>query len=315
MDDEKKRAIRKSYLPIFSLCILALAVLMPCYVSPYTIISLNNIFMFIALTVSWAVFSGPSHYISLASAAFFGTGIYVSAILGDSLPFPVIVIIGGLLSFLIAILVGLSSLRLRGMYFTIFTFGLSELIRHSVQWWEVNITGTVGRIVVSVDARTVYYSMLIVVVLTLVMAYFFKRSKYGLAMRGIGESEEATDHIGVNVNAVKIISFATSTFFMGTAGAIMATRWTYIDPAIAFDPLYSFMPVLMAIFGGIGQITGQIFGATALTLLADLLLTKFPYYYNLLYGIILVTVIIFMPKGMMGLRLPSIKRWQEGEAG
>jgi len=287
--------------PFLLLGLLVVAVLTPRYMPPYSIISLNNIYMYIILTVSWAVFSGPTHYISLASAAFFGVGIYASAILGDVLPFPLVVFIGGLLSFLIALLVGLSSLRLRGMYFTIFTFGLSELIRHSVQWWEVNVTGTVGRIVVSVDNETVYYAMLMIVLFTLAMAYVLSRSKFGLALRGIGESETATDHMGVNVNAVKIVCFAISTFFMGTSGAVMATRWTYIDAAVAFDPLYSFMPVLMAIFGGIDRIKGQVFGAVLLTLLADLLLTKFPYYYNLIYGIILVAVILFLPRGIVGL--------------
>jgi len=267
--------------------------------------------MYIVLTICWALFSGPTLYISLASAAFFGIGIYVSAVLGDLLPFPMIIGLGGLLSLLVALLVGLSSLRLRGMYFTVFTFGLSELIRHSVQWWEVNITGTVGRIVVSVENTTVYYAMLTIVLMTLALAYLIQRSKFGLALRSIGESEEAADHAGVNVNAVKIMAFAVSTFFMGTAGATMATRWTYIDPSIAFNPLYSFMPVLMAIFGGTRHIRGQVMGAALLTLLADLLLTKFPYYYMLLYGIILLSVILFLPQGLIGLQ-GEIKKWWKG---
>ena len=306
-----KRADPKRLFPLmFPFIIIILAAVVPRYLSPYTIISINNIFMYIVLTVSWAVFSGPTRYISLASAAFFGTGIYVSAVLGDALSFLVVIALGALLSFLLALLVGLSSLRLRGMYFTIFTFGLSELIRHSVLWWEVNITGTVGRLVVSMDNITVYYAMLTIVLLTLSMAYFIKSSKYGLALPAIGESEEATDHIGINVNALKILAFAISAVFMGAAGATMATRWTYIDPSIAFNPLLSFMPVLMAIFGGIRQIYGQIIGATALTLLADMLLTKFPYYYNLLYGIILIAVILFLPEGLAGIR-EKMTKWRE----
>jgi branched-chain amino acid transport system permease protein len=150
--------------------------------------------------------------------------------------------------------------------------------------------------------------------MTLGTAYFIKRSKYGLALSGIGESEDATEHIGINVNALKIVAFAVSTFFMGMAGATMATRWTYIDPAIAFSPLFSFMPVLMAIFGGIRHISGQVIGATVLTLLADLLLTKFPYYYNLLYGIILVVVILFLPGGLMSLKDIAAGWWGRDEA-
>jgi len=269
--------------------------------------------MYIVLTVSWALFSGPTHYLSLASAAFFGIGIYVSAILGDQLPLLLLIGLGGFISFLLALLVGLSSLRLRGMYFTIFTFGLSELIRHSVQWWEVNKTGTVGRWVIGVDHTTVYYIMLAILLITLVVAYILKHSKYGLALLSIGESEEAADHIGINVNAMKIITFAISTFFMGATGAIMATRWTYIDPSIAFNPLFSFMPVLMAIFGGIGHIFGQILGASVLTLLADFLLTKFPYYYMLLYGMILVMVVLFLPEGLTGLK-EEVKKWLGGRS-
>jgi branched-chain amino acid transport system permease protein len=308
-----KRAVSKKILySILLSFIFMLMGIMPPYVTPYAIILLNSIFMYIVLTVSWALFSSPTHYLSLASAAFFGVGIYVSAILGNQLPLPVVIGLGGFISFLLALLVGLSSLRLRGMYFTIFTFGLSELIRHSVQWWEVNKTGTVGRWVIAVDHTIVYYVMLSILLITLVVTYIIKHSKYGLALRSIGESEEAADHIGINVNAMKIITFAISTFFMGATGAIMATQWTYIDPSIAFNPLFSFVPVLMAIFGGIGKIFGQVLGATLLTLIADLLLTKFPYYYMLLYGIILVIVILFLPQGLTGLRTEGSK-WPKGK--
>jgi branched-chain amino acid transport system permease protein len=298
------------YFMLFSLCSILMAMIPP-YVSPYTIILLNSLFMYIALTVSWALFSGPTHYLSLASAAFFGLGIYVSAILGERLPLLAVIALGGFISFLLALLVGLSSLRLRGMYFTIFTFGLSELIRHSVQWWEVNKTGTVGRWVIGVNHTTVYYVMLGILLITLATTYAIKHSKYGLALLSIGESEEAADHIGISVNTLKIITFAISTFFMGATGAIMATRWSYIDSSIAFNPLFSFMPVLMAIFGGVGSIFGQILGAGVLTLLADFLLTKFPYYYMLLYGMILVVVVLFVPKGLTGLK-EELKRWREG---
>jgi branched-chain amino acid transport system permease protein len=294
---------------LFPFIVLVLAVFAPRYLPMFTIISLSDIYMYVVLTVSWAVFSGPTHYISLSSAAFFGVGIYVSAVLGEVLPFTAVVVLGGLLSLILALLVGLSSLRLRGMYFTIFTFGLSELIRHTVQFWEVNMTGTVGRLVISIQPVTVYYAMLVILLMTIGMACLIKRSKYGLALRGIGESEDATEHIGINVNALKIVAFAVSTFFMGTAGATMATRWTYIDPAIAFSPLFSFMPVLMAIFGGIRYIYGQFIGATVLTLLADLLLTKFPYYYNFLYGIILIAVILFLPGGLISLK-EIISQWR-----
>ena len=288
--------------------VLILLATIPLYVPPYPVISLTSIIMYVIITVSWAIFSGPTRYISLASAAFFGVGVYSSAILGEVFPLPAVIACGGLVSFMLALFIGLITLRLRGMYFIIFTFGVSELIRHFLLWWETKMMGTVGRWVVAVDHTTVYYIMLIIFVVALLTAYLIRRSKFGLALRSIGENEEAAAHIGIDVTALKIIIFAVSAFFMGAAGAIMATRWTYIDPKIAFNPLFSFMPVLMAIFGGTEQLYGPVFGAALLAYLEEILITKFPYYYMLLFGIILVVVILFLPTGLTGL----IEKWRKG---
>jgi len=291
---------------------LILLATMPLYVQPYFIILLNTIFMYIILTLSWAIFSGPTRYISLASAAFFGVGAYVSAVIGQVLSLPLVIATGGLVSFILALFIGLLTLRLKGIYFIIFTFGVSELIRHFILWWEAKFAGTVGRWVVAVDHTTVYYVMLIIFIMALLTAYHIRRSKFGLALRSIGEHEEAAAHIGINVTILKTITFAISAFFMGATGAIMATRWTYIDPGIAFNSLFSFMPVLMAIFGGIGQLYGPILGATILTLLEEVLITEFPYYYMLLFGIILIAVILFLPNGLVGLIEKLGKRGNKG---
>jgi branched-chain amino acid transport system permease protein len=126
-------------------------------------------------------------------------------------------------------------------------------------------------------------------------------------LQSIGEYEDAAAHTGVNVTMVKVTTFAISAFFMGAAGAIMATRWTYIDPKIAFNPLLSFMPVVMAIFGGMGQLYGPVIGAAVLTYLEQFLITRFPYYYMLIFGIIMLFVILYLPEGLAGL---IQKLWQ-----
>jgi branched-chain amino acid transport system permease protein len=273
----------------------------PLYASEYTVILLTSIFMYIVITVSWALFSGPTGYISLASAAFFGVGIYTSAILGRALSLPLVIGIGALASFCLALLVGALTLRLKGIYFVMFTFGLVELLLHFVLWWEVNITGTTGRVVPTVTNTTVYYFMLIIFVILMLTAYFIRHSRFGLALQSIGEYEEAAAHTGINVTALKITTFAISAFFMGAAGAIMATRWTYIDPRIAFNPILSFMPVLMAIFGGMGQLYGPIIGAAIFTYLEEFLITRFPYYYMLIFGIVMIVAVLYMPDGLVGL--------------
>jgi branched-chain amino acid transport system permease protein len=290
------------------LLILVLLATFTLYASAYTVILSTSILMYVVLTVSWTIFSGPSGYISLATAAFFGVGLYTAALLGNELPLPLVILIGGLASSCLALLVGALTLRLKGIYFAIFTFGLVELIKHLLLWYEIKVTGTRGRFVVLVDNDTIYYVMLIILVALLLTAYLIRRSRYGLALQSIGEHEEAAAHIGVNVTAVKVITFAISAIFMGAAGAIMATRWTYIDPYIAFNPLLSFMPVLMAIFGGVGQLYGPVLGAAVFAYLEEVLITRFPYYYMLIFGIILVIVVLYLPNGLVGL----VQKWQKG---
>jgi branched-chain amino acid transport system permease protein len=153
--------------------------------------------------------------------------------------------------------------------------------------------------------------MLGIFVLLLITSFLIKSSKYGLALLSIGQEEEAAAHTGVNVTMVKVITFAISSFFIGAAGAVMATKWTYIDPFIAFNPFFSFMPVLMAIFGGVGQLYGPVIGAAIFTYLEEFLITKFPELYMLIFGIILVIAILYLPDGLVGL----IQKWRKGALG
>jgi len=290
---------------------LIILVTLPFYAAIYTTIFLSTIFMYIVLTSSWAMFSGPTAQISLATAAFFGVGIYIAATLGTIMPLLVVVLIGGLVSAALALFVGGLTLRLKGIYFTIFTFGLLELMKNLLLWFEIKFTGTRGRFVVVVDYNTVYFIMLAILVLTLLTAYLIRQSKYGLALQSIGEQEEAAEHIGINVTLVKVFTFAISAFFIGAAGTIMATRWTYVDPYIAFNMNFSFTPVLMAIFGGIGPLFGPVLGAIIFAYLEEILITQFPYYYMLLFGMVMVVSVLYLPNGLIGL----IQKWRARATG
>jgi branched-chain amino acid transport system permease protein len=291
---------------IIILVLFALLATLPFYGPTYSVILLTSIFMYVVITVSWTIFSGPTRYISLASAAFFGVGVYTVAILGKALPIGVVIIIGGLLSFILALFIGVITLRLRGMYFIIFTFGFSELIKNVLLFYETHFSLTVGRWVVRVDQNTIYYIMLAILAALMLTTYLIRHSRFGLALESIGESQEAAAHRGINVTWVKVLAFAISAVFMGAAGAIMATKWAYVDPRIAFNPLLSFLPVLMAIFGGMSQIYGPVIGAAIFTYLQEVLITKFAYYYMLLFGIILIVAILYMPNGVVGL----IQNWR-----
>jgi len=293
--------------------ILVLLATLPLYAPGYTPVLMTSFFMYIVLSVSWTLFSSPTGYMSLATAAFFGVGIYTAAILGKDVPLSVFIIVGGLISSIVAILVGALTLRLKGVYFAIFTFGLVMLIPQLLVFWELHVYGTRGRFVVVIDYNTIYYAMLIISMILMVAAYLIRRSKYGLALQSIGEYEEAAAHTGINVTMIKVITFAVSAFFIGAAGATMATRWTYVDPYIAFNPLFSFLPVLMAIFGGMRQLSGPIIGAIIFAYLQEKLITTFTELYMLIFGIVLVVAILYLPNGLMGLILRLWKRIQGGQ--
>jgi branched-chain amino acid transport system permease protein len=296
---------RKLWLPAVMLVILAGLATLPVYGSLYLVILITTILMYTILTMSWTLFSGATGYMSLATAVFFGVGIYASALLlpntGEKLPLPLVVILSGLVSSVVALGVGGLTLRLRGIYFAIFTFGLVVLVLELANWWEHTVTGTRGRFVMLVDNNTIYYIMLAIFVLVMVVTYFIRRSKYGLALQSIGENEEAAGHLGINVTMVKVITFAVSAFFMGAAGTAWAVKLIYVDPSVAFNPLFSFLPVLMAIFGGMGQIYGPVIGAVIFAYVQETLQTKFPYYYMLTFGIVLILAILYLPNGIVGL--------------
>jgi len=297
---------KKFYIPgIITLIILVGLATLPLYGSFYNVILVTTLLMYASLTVSWVLFSGLTGYMSLATAAFFGVGIYASALFlpttGAVLPVLVVVLIGGLASSIIALGVGALTLRLRGVYFTIFTFGLVVLIMELLNWWELSVNKILGRYVMLVDNNVIFYTMLGIFVLVILTFFFIRRSKYGLAMRSIGENEEAAAHTGINVTMVKVITFAISAFFMGATGAIWATKLTYINPHVAFSVLFSFLPVLMAIFGGMGNIYGPVIGAFIFAYLQETLQTKFSEIYMLIFGVVLVLAILYMPDGFTGL--------------
>jgi branched-chain amino acid transport system permease protein len=301
---------------VFLLIILIFLATFPLYAKGYYIRLMAIILMYIVLAVSWTMFSGPTGYMSLAPAAFFGVGVYTTAFLyqleGVSLPLPAVIVIGSLASFALALLVGLVTLRLRGIYFAIFSFGLVVFLKELINYVEININKLGGRHIFYVSNATIFYVLLGICVATLLTAYFIRRSRLGLAMQSIGGNEEAAVHMGVNTTRVKIITFAISAVFMGAAGAITAPRLVYVDPGLAFNVTYSFIPILMAIFGGMGQLYGPVIGAAVFAYTDITLRQQYPYYYMLTWGIILIIIIFFLPSGLVGL-VPKLRKGSKTE--
>ena len=284
------------------LLILAFLATFPLYGNDYYIRLLATILMWAVLAMSWTMFSGVTGYMSLATAAFFGVGIMAMAYLKGTLPFPVIIVIGGLLASALAFLIGLVTLRLRGIYFAIFSFGFVMFIGEMAHYIDSNIMDNIwGHNVTPLAPAVLLYTLLGLVVVTLVAIYFIRRSRYGLALLSIGGNEEAAAHMGINTTMVKVILFTISAVFMGAAGAIWAPAMIHVESRIAFNVFNSFMPILMAIFGGMGQFYGPVIGAAVFGYLDRTLRVELSEYFMLIFGIILVVVILFLPNGITGL--------------
>jgi branched-chain amino acid transport system permease protein len=202
----------------------------------------------------------------------------------------------------VALIVGLSTLRLSGMYFVIFTFGLSELIRQVVTWYEVNVHRSVGRYVfVDVTQNAIYWQLLALTILVLVAGWLIGRSRLGLALRVIGEDETVARHCGIDTTAAKLTLFVVSALFTTVTGAVMAPRWTYIDPAIAFNPMISFQVVIMALLGGATRLLGPLLGVIPLVFLFELLSANFPNSYSILLGAAFMLIVYVVPNGVAGI--------------
>jgi branched-chain amino acid transport system permease protein len=228
---------------------------LPHFANRYAVSLGCAILSYVILSTAWAMFSGPTRYVSLATAAFFGIGAYGMAGLASTLPLPLVLLIAGAVGFVVALVVGLSTLRLSGVYFVIFTFGLSELIRQLVTWFQINITKTrVSYIFVKLGDNELYYYLVVLWAILLVTCVLVQRSRLGFALRVIGQDETVAKHAGINTTLAKLSMFALSSVFMSVTGAVMAPRWTYIDPNIAFNPLVSFQVVIMALLGGVGPL-------------------------------------------------------------
>jgi branched-chain amino acid transport system permease protein len=287
--------------------LVALAAAFPLVASGYQLALGISVMSYAVLATAWALFSGPTRYISLATAAFFGIGAYTVAVLADHLPWPAVLAVAAAMGAAVALVVGLSTLRLSGIYFVIFTFGLAELIRQLVTWYEVNIHRSVGRyIFTDITQPLIYWQLLALAVLVFLVGGLIGRSRLGLSLRVIGDDEHVARHVGIDTTRAKLTLFTISATFMSLTGAVMAPRWTYIDPNISFNAIISFQVLIMALFGGAGKLWGPVVGVVPLVLLFEVLTANFPNYFSILLGVIFLLIVYALPNGVAGLLAKAV---------
>lgn len=291
--------------------LLALAILFPLLVeNKYYLHVANLSMMFAILTLSLNILSGCTGLMSVGHIAFYGIGAYTSAILTAKLGWPILVgvVAAGLISALASLLLGLPTMRLRGMYFAVATLAFGEVIYQVFVNWVSVTEGTKGiKGVPSPEFLGIsfksydkyYYLVLAALVITILLAYNLIHSRPGRAMLSIRENDIAAEAMGVNIVAYKLIAFMTAAFFAGVAGALYAHEVHYVSPE-TFASSESAAVLAMMVVGGIGSIPGAILGGVALTVLPEML-RSFGNVRLVIYGAAVVAIIIFAPKGLGGL--------------
>jgi branched-chain amino acid transport system permease protein len=269
--------------------------------------------LYVILTVSLNIVAGYLGLLHLGHAAFYGIGAYVAALLSLDVfreawyGFWIALPAAGLAAFVSGVLLGFPTLRVRGDYLAIVTLGFGEIVRFVLINWETVTRGPIGIPGIPVPAVpgfafagkiAYYYMVLAFVLLTVVPIAAWRRGAIGRAWVAIRDNETAAAIMGVPTVSFKILGFAISAFYAGVAGALFAHYVTFINP-MNFSGWESIAILTMLALGGRGTIVGAVVGAVVLTVVPELL-RGLALYRQLAYGGLMVVLMIFRPRGLMG---------------
>ncbi len=291
----------KRWIPLLAgLTVLLFLGVAPGIFSAFMVQFLINLFMMAILAASWNIIGGFTGYTSFGNVAFFGIGAYTTGVLLTrvELPFALALPAAGIVAMLFGALVGLPILRLKGHYFAIATLGTAETIREVVYNLEFTGKGTGLVMPISRTPLTFFYLMLGILAAVTLVNWWVSDSRFGYGLIAIREDEDAAAVMGINTPLYKTIAFSLSGAFAGLAGGVYAYWITFIDPDAVFKVTTTVQMIIMAVFGGAGTVAGPLLGALVLSAVSELLATQLATLAELFYGLIIILVVLFMPKGL-----------------
>lgn len=258
----------------------------------------------VVVAVAWNLLVTTGQ-ISLGHAGFYGIGAYVAAIAFEKggIPPALGILLGAMGAFASAILLGVICLRMRGVYLAITTLVFAEALRTLAIMLPGITNGAVGISLPRIhEGNTVYsyYTILSIVILSLVSTIVIKKSLWGYAFSAVRGNEEAANMLGVNPVKYKVISFSVSAFLTGVAGGFYAFFIGYIVPHEVFNPFISIKSQVMPLVGGLYTVSGPVVGGILLGILGELLRTIAGQVDELIYGTLLVFFVLLWPKGIVG---------------
>jgi branched-chain amino acid transport system permease protein len=259
--------------------------------------------MYVVLALSWNIISGFTGYTSFGHVIFYGIGAYACAILVADHGWhwlPTLPVAAGVAA-AIGVALGYPVLRLKGPYFAIAMLGAAEGMRVVATVWDGLTHGGLGISLPSVEnSIATYYAMLGLMLITILVAYAVGHSRFGIRLNAIREDEVAAEALGINATAYKLAAFALSAAFPAVAGGIQAYKVLYIDPQSVFFVQITIAMALMSMLGGKGTVIGPIVGAVLLYTAQELTWVNFPTAHLIAYGLFIVIVARFMPRGLVG---------------
>lgn len=264
--------------------------------SPYYIMTLILVCIYIILAVSQNLITGFTGQLAIGHAGFMAIGAYMSAMVVVKFQGSMIVglIFGSLCAALAGMLIGMPTLRLRGDYLAIATLGFGEIVR--IFFLNLDYLGGATGFAVPKSIGWTWAFWLMVA--SVVIISNFINSSHGRACISIRENEIAAEAMGINTTKYKVMAFTIGALFAGLAGAIYANYMYTIQP-LTFNFLKSFEILVMVVLGGLGSITGAILGASIMTVVSAFL-ADYPEIRMVVIAILLIILMIFRPNGIMG---------------
>ena len=308
--------MRRATSLLLLLPIVGVLYVLPMLATGYAVYIANVLLVYVTLCLGLHVLVGETGQFGMAHAAFYGMGIYCAGQLAtiQGWPFPLSILCAGLLAGGIGLLVGLVALRMHEIYLALTTFAFGQ----AAQWLFTNwtpVTGgpnglhivpaAIGNLRLLSDQQA-YPFVLSTTLLILAATVVISRSRLGRAFRAVRESPVAATAMGIPVRTTTVTAFGISAFYAGVAGGIFTLFSTFIHPeSLGFQTTVTVLT--MIVVGGLGSIPGAVAGAIIFGLVAELL-RRTPAYPEIIYGVILMVFMMFLPKGLLSPLFGKLQR-------
>jgi branched-chain amino acid transport system permease protein len=274
-------------------------------------------FLYVAQGLAWNILGGYAGYVSFGYAAFFGLGAYTTALLWLAgwpplATYPA----AGLVAAAFSLVVGVPTLRLVGPYFSIATIGVGEAMRVLMLNLDRITGGASGlNLPTVVPSKAWFYTAsLVLAALAFAVAAWVRGSRFGLGLAALRMDQEAAESLGVRTALFKNLAHVTSALLVGACGGLYATFLQYVHPDTVFSFTESISLVLIALIGGLGTLWGPVLGAVIFYAVQDYLETSYPTFHLLVYGVLLILILLFEPRGLAGVAARAW-RWRRAPRG